>query len=500
MGKKKYQNSVDKTLLECEAMIDHALAEGKKLPPGLLASLKKFKLYQDYLENGPVSDGSRNANGSHPFLEYSRRQTLGGMAHRSAQAEELHVPSQEDMINQLSMVHEDLTAAVYPAQPSSIVLLEEQKKSAFRFLGPIPLIQRMTFVAIIALLTFLGLFMFEEVDARSVNGNILDYETPMKFLLNQLFILAIAAAGASFYALFEAYKYISNASFDAKYESMYWIRFILGIVSGVILAQFIFIDPTVYGGDASEVANSAQSLGGFITYKPILAFLGGFSARVVHKILTSLIESLETFISGSARDMVRAREEAAKLQMEERLANVKRENSVNQASQRFEAALKLLELQRKLEKTEDAQQVNSQLQAMINDELANVQSATGANIPNSFVAPTENEFANMPTTNEEYNFNPEDMPADLDVMPGDIPVPVEMEESRDEFPPMPEELPEIPEYPEELPEIPEYPENFGEELPPLDLDQDEEFKDLDDPEGLNEIDQDIPLDPPPFKD
>jgi len=495
MGKRKHQNSVDKTLLECEAMIDHALAEGKKLPPGLLASLKKFKLYQDYTENGTVSDGSRNVNGSHPFLEYSRRQTLGGMAHRSAQAEEIHIPSQEDMINQLSMVHEDLTAAVYPAQPSSIVLLEEQKKSAFRFLGPIPLIQRMTFVAIIALLTFLGLFMFEEVDARSVNGNILDYQDPMKFMLNQLFILAIAAAGASFYALFEAYKYISNASFDAKYESMYWIRFILGIVSGVILAQFIFIDPTVYGGDASEVANPAQSLGGFITYKPILAFLGGFSARVVHKILTSLIESLETFISGSARDMVRAREEAAKLQMEERLANVKRENSVNQASQRFEAALRLLELQRKLEKTGDAQQVNSQLQAMINDELANVQSATGATIPTGFTTPEPiNDFAQTTyPSNEEFSFNPDDMPempADLNVMPGDIPVPVTEVETRDEFPPMPEELPEIPEYPE----------NFAEELPPLDLDQDEEFKDLDTPEGLNDVDKDIPLDPPPFKD
>mgnify|MGYP001218470231 CR=1 FL=1 len=43
----------------------------------------------------------------------------------------------------------------------------------------------MTFVAIVSFLTFLGLFMFEEVTPKSVNGNILGIEDIVKYLGNQ---------------------------------------------------------------------------------------------------------------------------------------------------------------------------------------------------------------------------------------------------------------------------------------------------------------------------
>lgn len=484
MGRRKKQSSVEKTLRENEAMINYAMAKGEKLPPHVLAAFERFKLYQDFKKSLSSSNNSNESTRSvdggagaiHPFLTYSQDLVMDPISGRPAtrSAEEIFVPSEEEMIHELTMVHQDLTAAIYPATPSTIVMLEDQKKRPLRFLGPVPLIQRMTFVAIISLLTFLGLFMFEEVSASSVNGNILDYEDPMTFLLNELFILSIAAAGASFYALFEAYKYISNASFDSKYESMYWIRFILGILSGVILAQFIFIDPAAYGGNMSETTTTSQSLGGFITYKPILAFLGGFSARVVHKILNSLVDSLETFISGSARDMLRAREESAKVQMEERISNMKRENAVNDATNRFNEAIRLMELQKQLGKGGNNKMIEKELEAMIQSHLNAINGGGDIVTPNLDVNHNSNNPGNNYTNPAELENTLNDLGGGGNL--GNENFPGDLKDNR---------VDEIPSYEDPLPPVDEGGSIDNDANDGLDIDFNPD---------------DIPMDPPPFKD
>jgi hypothetical protein len=316
-----------------------------------------------------------------------------------------------------------LVTSVSPATPATVCLLEDQKKKPLRFLGPVPLIQGMTIIAFLSLVGFLSLFLFDQVDAKTVNSNILDIKDPIAFILNELVILTIAAAGASFYALFEAYKYIANASYDPKYESIYWIRFILGIMSGVILAQFIFIDPSAYGGDSAEVVTS-QSAGGFLTYRPLLAFLGGFSARVVHKILNSLVDSLETFISGSARDMLRAREEQAKVEIADKLSSMKRDNAMNDANQRFQSALKLMKLQEELTGSDaNPEQLKFSIQKLIDEQLSAVGASTTTNtnngtVPTSIIPTNENYIGPLPVVSpEDINFNEL---GDKEPMPGDM--------------------------------------------------------------------------------
>jgi len=405
MAKKDKNSSVDKTLRECEAMVNYALSQGQKVPPHVLAAIEKFRLYKDYISNnGAVSTngtGSRHVSGKpHPFELYSKNQFVrlgSNAAIRGEEVIDIYIPSEEEMVNELSIVHQDLVVSVSPATPATVCLLEDQTRKPLRFLGPVPLIQGMTLIAFFSLIGFLSLFLFDQVDAKSVNSNILDIKDPLTFVLNELVILTIAAAGASFYALFEAYKYIANASYDPKYESIYWIRFILGIMSGVILAQFIFIDPAAYGGDSAEV-NTSQSLGGFLTYRPLLAFLGGFSARVVHKILNSLVDSLETFISGSARDMLRAREEQAKVEIAEKIYNMKRDNAVNDANQRFQSALKLMKLQEELTGSDaNPEQLKFSIQKLIDEQLSAVGASTSNNNNNTIITTTTNT-----TLNENY--------------------------------------------------------------------------------------------------
>jgi len=260
-------------------------------------------------------------------------------------------------------------------------------------------VRRLNMITMLCLLTFLGLFFAKEVDSVTINGDILSYEG-MAFVYNELVILCMAALGASFYALFEVYKYITKNSYDPKYDSIYWIRFVLGIVSGVILAQFIFVSPEILGEDVGDVANNvskSRELGGFMTYKPLLAFLGGFSARVVHKILNSMVEAIETFISGSARDMVVAREEAAKVKMQQQMDSIRLKTAQLEGAERMKSTIKLMQLREELNYGANKEDIAFRLNQIMNEYMKPV---GGVEIDFN-----KTSRPNQPTTNTHNTYN-----------------------------------------------------------------------------------------------
>lgn len=350
----------NKALQECEVMLNYALANGKKVSPEIL---KKLKELQKKREDEGIPGRAKNT------------------------------------IDDIGDVHNMLAATISPATPATVLLMEKTASAPWKFLGPVPLVRKMMIVTIFCLGAFLGLFLAPEVDGSTINGDILSYP-PMKFFLNESFIVASASLGASFYALFEAYKYIATSSYDAKYDSIYWIRFILGVVSGVLLAQFLFV--------GAPQANPTE-MGGMniITYKPLLAFLGGFSARVVHKILNSLVDSVETFISGSARDAVRAREQAAQAEIQERLNYIQQENARKEAANRLSSVIQLMKLQDKLNNGTPNEDITNELKMIINQTIQPVNNQPFY----TDVNPTNNVNTNPANTNANDVVvpNPEDI-------------------------------------------------------------------------------------------
>lgn len=332
-----------KTLEECETMVRYAQSQGKKVPSHVLKQMAD----------------------------------LNAIAHDLNS--ELRAGGAEDQLDPRSMnmaligsLHNDLSKVIAPASPATVLLMETNKhKGLFGLLGPVPLVRRLNLITMLCLLTFLGLFFADEVDSLTINGDILSYDG-MAFVYNELVILCMAALGASFYALFEVYKYITKNSYDPKYDSIYWIRFVLGIVSGVILAQFIFVSPEILGEDVGDVADNvskSRELGGFMTYKPLLAFLGGFSARVVHKILNSMVEAIETFISGSARDMVVAREEAAKLKMQQQVDSIKLKTAQIEGAERMKSTIKLMQLKEEINYGANKDDIAFRLNQIMNEYM-----------------------------------------------------------------------------------------------------------------------------------
>ena len=363
---------------ECEVMAHYAQSQGTKIPSHILKQITELNTIKYELE---IQLKSGNIDQVDP-----RALNLATIGE----------------------IHGALARILAPATPATVLLLERNKRKGFAgMLGPVPLVRRLNILTILCLFTFLGLFFIDgeyEVNSYTINGDILSYPG-WKFVFNELVIVSIAALGASFYALFEVYKYIAKNSYDPKFDSIYWIRFVLGIVSGVILAQFIFISPEILNDgvvDPADEFNKAQELGGFMTYKPLLAFLGGFSARVVHKILNSMVESLETFISGSTRDMVAAREASAKVKMEDKLNSIKQKNAATSGVEKMKATMQIMQLKEELNKGATSDEINAKLTQMMNDFMKPVGGVDVTFSNNNNTAPTPNPSVNVPIV-EDYN-------------------------------------------------------------------------------------------------
>jgi hypothetical protein len=241
----------------------------------------------------------------------------------------------------LVILHQHLSHVIAPATPGSILLLEghRQSKGILRWLGPVPLVQYLILIALIALITLLAAGISPAVSEQSIQQSIFDGQGKA-MLINVVFILAAAVLGATFSALFKVNRYISSQTYEAIHLSSYWIRFVLGVISGIILSELISI---------------SDSKSGMMT-KPLLALLGGFSAGVVYKLLTKLESTVEALFSSDARDMMNARDKELQARSSAKLSQIQIDN-----------ASSFIALKNKLPINED----NSEMLKLINQAIDN---------------------------------------------------------------------------------------------------------------------------------
>ncbi len=282
--------------LEARAMAEYALAGGKQVPAKGIKTIEMFS-------RTPAEESDKE----------------GGQVN-----EQKEVRGDLD-IDELVRTHDVLTKIVEPAKPQTILLLDsEQKSTSFlRFLGPIPLIRHLMVAALTSLLVFIVIGLSPDVNnqAKSVLQS-----SGTKLLMNMLFYLSAAGLGASFAALYTANSYITKGTFDPTYQASYWIRFFLGLISGLLLAVMIsddvFREVLHAGVPGANGQSSKLQSGGLIEegfLRVLLALLGGFSADLAYTILNRLVETVESLFRGSAKVQIAARETAFKSAMAKQL-------------------------------------------------------------------------------------------------------------------------------------------------------------------------------------
>lgn len=310
-------NLCDQIYRESRAMAEYALARGIKIATSVVRTIEFFEK-----SNGSDIDGSGK-----------KRPVRGNME-----------------IDELIRVHESLARLVEPATPRTILLLDmEQEVSGFwKYFGPVAMIRHMMVAAIISLGLFVLIGLSEDVNSTvGEMKSILDYHG-VELLKNLCFYLAAAGLGGSFAALYKANSYITKGTFDPTYQTSYWIRFLLGLISGLVLSIIL-----------SEKAFKGVEEGGLLEpgiIRPLLAMLGGFSANLLYTVLSRLVETLESLFAGSTKSIIDAQKQEAK----NLVANDKVKVNMRMASN-------LMKAQQELDGITSPEKVREKLNQLINE-------------------------------------------------------------------------------------------------------------------------------------
>jgi hypothetical protein len=237
---------VEHTLLrEIEAMVLFALGAGRDVPPEALAARPP-----------PTPDAPPPVTATDPLVR-------------------------------LADLHLTLTKLIAPARGATLVLLADQRKvhPMLQAFGPVPQVRWMLATAVFSLMMLLGTALSGHVNPENIAKGLLNLEGH-ELILVEMFLVSASAVGATLANLKQLNRYISDCNYDPRYDSSYWSRLVMGMISGVILSQVVF--SSVIGSDNTAVTGPGSSaLAGF--GQPILAILGGFSAELVHDVLSHLI-------------------------------------------------------------------------------------------------------------------------------------------------------------------------------------------------------------------
>jgi hypothetical protein len=243
-------------------------------------------------------------------------------------------------------LHRLLSKKVAPARPSTLWLLcKESRDAKFKFLGPVGLVRRMMFSALISLVLFILISMFPQINIDSIKNGIYD-QNGITLLIVMIFYLTSASLGASFSNLFQANQYIVKNIYDPKYESSYWIRYVLGIIAGIMLAVVIPLPDM----DEENVARFA------LASRPVLAMLGGFSASLVYRILFRLVYAVESLFIGKQSE-----------ETDRKLADLQNSNDIEIENGRQQYVNKLLQLQTQISQGKSTTEINDEIQKMISE-------------------------------------------------------------------------------------------------------------------------------------
>lgn len=244
----------------------------------------------------------------------------------------------------LAATHERLSRLVAPSKPGTLYLLDysfHQQGRGASSLGPIKLVRDLVRVSMWCVGIFIILSVMAMAEAHptvTIFGRDL---VIVEIILERVFWLSAAGIGAAFAMLFTLNDQILARTYDPDETASYWVKFFLGVVAGFILVALVPIDTTPDTG--------AEALG-----PPTIAMLGGFSASAVYRILTRMVEALESVFAGGAK------EQAA---VAEKLAAARSAEEGVQA--RMAVAGRLVEVQQQIAAGMPAEQASAQLRQVV---------------------------------------------------------------------------------------------------------------------------------------
>jgi hypothetical protein len=159
-------------------------------------------------------------------------------------------------------------------------------------------------LAMFSLLVLLAVSVSAHVNNVNVSKSLLEL-AGFPLLMVEAFLVSAASLGACFANLQRINTVISDGTYDPRVQSTYWTRWVMGVISGIILSQIVY-DFLLHSSGGTSAQAIPAPLG-----QPILALFGGYSVDFVHGILKRAINTLGNFFGvsrdGGAGNQARAR-------------------------------------------------------------------------------------------------------------------------------------------------------------------------------------------------
>jgi hypothetical protein len=255
---------------ECEAMLEYALNTGRVLP---VEVFERFVLAVSLSEAGvPNSTADKRDDIS-----------LADTAIRSA----------SEVVNSrfalLASAHAELAQSIAPATPETVRLMadEREKHPLWCAFGPLPLVRQMLGLALFSLVLLHAVALSEEISVNNLSKSVLEL-SGYPLLITEGFLISAASLGSCFANLQRINTVISNGTYDPRIQSTYWTRWVMGVISGIVLSRLVYH----FFAQAADDTNGSNlpAIG-----RPILALLGGYSVDFVHGILRRTVNTLGNF-------------------------------------------------------------------------------------------------------------------------------------------------------------------------------------------------------------
>lgn len=271
---------------ECEAMVEHALTSGLTVPVEVLQRL------DDALS------ADRAPPNADPLSRAAASSNVGTESPNSTES------IRKSALVSLAMAHSALAVIIAPATPGTVRLLADERANhpILCSFGPLPVVRRMLGLAVVSLFALLAVNTSDQIGPQTFGRNLLEL-SGYKFLLAETFLLSAASLGSCFANLQKVNAFISDGTYDPKFQSTYWTRWVMGVISGIVLSQLVY--DVLFQNHATDSPSAfvPASLG-----QPILALLGGYSFDVVYGILNHIIDTVRRFFLGDREGSEEKRE------------------------------------------------------------------------------------------------------------------------------------------------------------------------------------------------
>lgn len=283
----------------CELMYDYLTETGKKVPEWIgskLSEINKVIVKKNEERIKTNHDKDIIPLGWWQWIK-KRKAKREYIKKTEAEILKMHIKVADelgDYKDDLPKIFNELSTACQPSTPCTLENTIPTHR-IFIFFGQ----KTIQFLRDMGLLSLLFLFAYSIFSLLYSNY-------PQNGLIFQALLVCAAGVGACFYSLNSAKRYVVSRTFDDKFIPHYYNRIIIGVIAGVILANFIDVSSISGKTEGTPIVNLSASL---------ISLLGGFSSDFVVRFLNRLLAMIQTLIEGDTKEIIENKIEQTKMQL-----------------------------------------------------------------------------------------------------------------------------------------------------------------------------------------